>query len=99
MVTNIEDITEDTGFEGVTAIAIIDDVFIPVSIKQLPEWERDAVILFLSELDEPLAIEDIANRGVDKITLSEKPDDAVEALTDLEHGLGIAFPNLAPLLD
>ena len=57
--------------------------------------KKNSVLLFLSGLDDQLALQDLGERGVDQAALAAKPNVALEALTDPERDLGAAFAALA----
>jgi len=79
----------------VGAIAVIDDAFFPVKADRLPEVEREAVLALLNKMEDKGAVEDFASRGFDKEKCVSSPDDALDALTDPDRGLGLAFAALS----
>ena len=81
--------------DGVSAIAVIDDAFEPVSSLKLPAQEDSAVLSLLTDLNEPNVVEDLAQYGIDQEALRREPYKAIEALTSPERDLGEAYAVLA----
>ena len=80
---------------GVTAIAVIDDAFEPLSSLELPAQENEAVRALLAELKDPEVVADFAECGVDHEMLRGDPFLAIDALTAPERSLGNAYAALS----
>ena len=95
MMTDAQENTEAISLPDVTAIAVIDDAFIPVSVDRLPDDERTAVLSLLNNLNNQLALQDLDDRGFNQDAIVASPDSALDALTHPERDLGDAFATLA----
>ena len=99
MTTDAQENTEAIGLPDVTAIAVIDDALIPVSVDWLPDNERAAVLSLLNNLDNQLALKDLEDRGFNQTAIVASPDAALDALTNPKRDLGDAFATLAHASD